>query len=384
MKKVLLLLLSVSTLAVFAASAKSIVRNTPKVNKARVSQLKKNWGTGLNEIYFQLNYKQTTDVSYQPSSSQSAYSKVVFDNAYSSDIIGPEDQGLPPFGMGGEQLTILQMGNYLSIQGRQLPTTMDTIQLDIQGLSAVDYQLQIDPTGFTGNGMVAFLYDAYLKKAIALSDTIYYYNFVPTLANAATYQDRFTIIFKKSTLPITNIYLSAVLKDGEASINWKTIGESNVARYDIEKSTDGNTFHTINSISAKNAFAASYTYTDVNILSGNSYYRIKVVSNKGEVTYSKVSTITKSNTSSVGIYPNPLINNVVNVKFTDAASGKYLLSVINSLGQRMFSKEIQHSGGTASYSSTLNNNVANGMYKVSVVSATTGKAVYETNILIAK
>ena len=67
MKKVLLLLLSVSMVAVIAVSAKSIVRNNPRVNKAKFSQFKETWGTGLNEIYFQLNYKQPTDVSYQPS-----------------------------------------------------------------------------------------------------------------------------------------------------------------------------------------------------------------------------------------------------------------------------------------------------------------------------
>ena len=363
MKKVLLLLVSALSLSVIAVNAQN-----------------------ANQIFFQLNSKLTTDSAYQSSFNSADYCKVVFDSTFDSNVDGPEDQGLPPFGMGGEQLTILQTATnaYLSIEGRQLPTTSDTIQLDFQSPSALDYQLQIDPSQFVGNGVKAYLYDNYLQKDTVLADTILLYDFVPDVTNAATYQDRFSIIFKSSTLPISSISLSAILKNATVALNWKTIGESNVESYGIEKSTDGVTFHQIGTVTARNTSIATYAYTDVDVLNGNNYYRIKAVSKNGGFTYSAVSVVAKQGAGVVSIYPNPIKNNLVNIKFNEVSAGKYIMSVINVLGQRVYSKEIQHNGGTAAYNTSLDGNVANGIYKISIISATTGKSVYETSAVIAK
>ena len=332
-----------------------------------------------NQIFIQLNSIPGGDTPY---SFTGTGVNISFDSSFNSNVYEPYD-GVA-FGGFGELLAIIQGNNDLSIEGRSLPTTKDTVGLLLESVNSYGYQLQIDATTFQGGGLNAFLYDYYLKKATQLNPTQTLYDFTPNANDTSTYQNRFSIIFRSKALLVSNISLNAILKDGNAALAWTTTGENNLESFTIEKSVNGTTYASLDNVAAKNITNAIYSYTDANVANGITYYRIKATSKTGEETFSKVSMISKVAGTGYGIYPNPVRNSTVNLKLTNAVSGSYLVNIYNIVGKKVATKQIEHSGGSANYGLTLDTNLANGLYKVSVLSANSGKAVYETSLLIQK
>ncbi|MFT3934201.1 MAG: hypothetical protein QM726_11335 [Chitinophagaceae bacterium] len=73
------------------------------------------------------------------------------------------------------------------------------------------------------------------------------------------------------------------------SFNWSTMNEKNVNRFELEKSADGTTFTTINKQTAKGISNTTENYKaeDFKPNAGDNYYRLKVVTNDGSISYSK-------------------------------------------------------------------------------------------------
>ena len=389
MKRNFTLVLFISIAIMQLANAKTILNKcAPKpINKKGNSfTRKKMMGNPYqdNKIYFYLLSKATTDTAY---TYNGVWCESVFDSTFlsTSDNAGNQQDLNIGFGF-GEDLSVLINNSNWQIRCWNLPTPKDTINLDlVRPQLLTDYQLQIDASGYTAHGVTAYLYDNYTKKLTKLDSLTTNINFTPNIDSAATFQNRFSVVFKSNSLPIKNISLNTLLKNNAVQINWNTSGESNVANFSLEKSVDGTHYNTINTIAAKNISTATYSYTDNSATTGTVYYRIKATSNTGATTYSSVSAINKAvTTNSFGVYPNPVRGNVLSLKLTNIVSGSYTISIYSTLGQKVSSQQLQHNGGTASYNLSLNNNLASGLYKLSIVSATDKKAVYETSLVIKK
>lgn len=337
--------------------------------------------TAPNQIFYALFYPPISgDTSNQFTG---AGCQTTFDTSFDSNVYGPYDSYNLYTGF-GENISIPQGNITLSIEGRSLPTVKDTIPLLIQGVSTQAYQLQIDATSFVGNGVIPNLYDLYLKKITPLATAVNLYNFTPNADSVATYKNRFGIIFT-APLPIQNISLSSSFKNNSVNLIWNTTGEKNIDNYTLLKSYDGIHYTAVDKVFAKNTNTASYSYTDNNIINSVIYYRIKAISKSGTVSYSSVSVINKNvSVKSFGIYPNPVRNNSINLKFDNISSGNYVLNIYNSIGQKVTSKQISHNASDATYNIILDNSVASGLYKVSLLSTTNSKEVYESNLLIQK
>ncbi len=391
MKKVLSILFVLSFAALQFVSAKPFSGihnpNSALSKHTNVVKHKQGGGSTSSDIYVALAAKMPADSPYAPIPGSSVH--IAFDSSFDSNVYGPEDaqdfnSGFGGFGGAGSNAFAIPQGSlYLSIEGRQPATVNDTISFVFQNPTATIYQLRIDATTFQSNGLNAYLHDSYLKKNILIPDTSSYYNFTVNPANDSTFFNRFSIVFKSSTLAINSISLSSVLNESSVTLNWKTLGESNLSSYSIEKSVDGIKYSSVGSVAAKNVFAAAYTFTDANVSAGNSYYRIKTISKTGLVTYSTVSAISKSGAGAgFGIYPNPVQNKTINVKFTQVAKGNYIVSIYNSLGKQVSTKQIQHTGGTATYNTNIDAVLPTGLYKLSIYPTTGGSAVYTTSVLV--
>ncbi|HEX5024051.1 MAG TPA: Ig-like domain-containing protein [Agriterribacter sp.] len=70
-------------------------------------------------------------------------------------------------------------------------------------------------------------------------------------------------------------------------------------------------------------------------------------------------------------YPNPVTSSNVNLQFVNAASGMYSLEFVNSSGQVVFRKNIQHAGGSLTQQLNLERKIPAGVYQLRV----TGKGV---------
>ena len=191
-------------------------------------------------------------------------------------------------------------------------------------------------------------------------------------------------LLKPTTLAVNSIVASASLNNKIATISWNTVGEKSVSRFEVEKSIDAVSFTKIAQSTAKNTSFASYSATD-NSVATTSYYRIKVISEVGSVSYSnvvKLSTI-DSKLSTYSLYPNPLKGSkVVNVSLSNVTAGKYTVSITNVLGQKVQVSAISHAGGNASYAITLNNTLAAGTYNVAIRETASGNLVHQLGLSV--
>lgn len=112
-------------------------------------------------------------------------------------------------------------------------------------------------------------------------------------------------------LPLTWISLGGHLNDQQQAAISFTVNEENVARYTIEKSTDGNTFSNIGSLQSRGNGAHSYVYTEPAALHQTAWYRILQTDVDGRSGYSIVIRLTdpKVHTSAT-VFPVPSVGNV--------------------------------------------------------------------------
>ncbi len=130
-------------------------------------------------------------------------------------------------------------------------------------------------------------------------------------------------------------------------IKWKVENESDIKNYGVEYSTDGIHFTQIGVVSASESFHGNYKFTHFHPNAGNAFYRIKINKINGESAYQKVlKVIIPADISGIKIYPNPVRGNDINLQFKKQPFGKYRFSLYNSLGQKVFAKEIIYKGET--------------------------------------
>ena len=261
-----------------------------------------------------------------------------------------------------ENLTFLVGGKDLCANASSLPTATDVLAMHLYNLKAnTTYTLKLNASEFVGNGLDAYLQDNVTNTKTILSGASNEVSFT-TGTDAAAFATRYSIVFGASPLPVKNISLTAAkLGNSQVAVKWSTIGESNISSYKIERSSNGNSFTALATVSPSTAH--SYSYIDASATAGTNYYRIKVVDVTGAVSYSKVVTINTSN-SNISVYPNPVTG--TNFKVSLGNSGKYNVSVVNMLGQKVFSTVINHTSGTLS-SVAMTKQLAAGNYRLIAV-----------------
>jgi hypothetical protein len=135
-------------------------------------------------------------------------------------------------------------------------------------------------------------------------------------------------------LPVTFIGLDAKRVNNNVQLTWKVAGEENVARYEVERSTDGRSFSTIASINAHGK--DTYNYTDV-VSSNTVFYRIKNIDNDGKSRYSIIARIANGRTELVlKAFPQP-VQNLLTLQHP-VISGRALISLSAADGRTVRSQ----------------------------------------------
>ena len=325
----------------------------------------------LSKIYVEL-YNGTT---------RTDGAAVAFRNDFTNDKVGSQDAY--KLGAGNDNISVSDKGVELGIDGRLPATASDAIALKIGSPTATSYQLKVDASRYIDNGVTPLLYDAYKNTTTALGSAVTTVNFTVDANTAASYANRFTIIFTPSALAVNSIVASATLSNKVATITWNTVGEKGESYYSVEKSTDGKNFTAIGQQAAKNTATASYTATDNSVVEGNNYYRIKAVSETGSIAYSNVAKVQLTvNSNQFTVYPNPLVGKTLNVSLGNVAAGKYVVSIYNVLGEKVNEQTISHSGGSATHAITINNTLAGGVYSLVIREASSNQIVHQSNLSV--
>jgi hypothetical protein len=338
-----------------------------ETNKVTTSRQKVFGTSSINKMYVTLNRKIDATLGYQ----QVDGSVVVFNKNY-KNTIGAED-GDKLMGA-SDNIYFAEGTTKLGVNGRSLPTTTDMLTIGMEKLATADYQLQIDGSSYQANGMTPYLVDIYKRTSTVLTTGINTVAFTVDTTVKATYQNRFSITFKSTTLPINSITATATQANSTVKVSWTVVGATATTNYTVERSTDGTVFTAIGKTQATD-------YTDIAATEGTVYYRIKASDVDGGVAYSNTAKLSISNSqlSIVNVYPNPMTGKTLNVSLVNTSKGKYTITLTNILGQQVYQKAIIHNGVNAVHS-IATGQLAKGTYQLTIVDAESKQQIHEASI----
>jgi hypothetical protein len=174
-------------------------------------------------------------------------------------------------------------------------------------------------------------------------------------------------------LPVTISSVTATQQNNnEIAIQWEVKSEINVSKYEIQRSIDGRSFNTINTVAAKGNNLIenlSYSCLDINAAGGVNYYRIHSIDNDGTGAYSQIVQAKNSAgdiVSNVKVYPNPVVNHAINLQISNEPTGNYKVSLYNNVGQLLLIKTISYAGNDNVQLIDIPNNIGSGIYQLLV------------------
>jgi len=260
---------------------------------------------------------------------------------------------------GGEQyLTLGNFKNNAQTQTQQIQTT---------GYNGAAYYLE-DVTVIPLDS-ITLKADAGTDKTITVGDSVFIGSFTTGLTNVNWYNATGNIIatdipgmyvkpatstfyvieqnvcgqYSKDTVYITVGVVPLVIKNYELRIKnegvvnkWITLNEINVSHFNIQRSSNGIEFYTIQQTAAKNKTYNEYAVTTIPPLGGEGgYYRIEAVDKDGKKTYSKTEKVQlKIDKEQLTIYPNPATN-IVNIAFKEMQQ----VIITDVTGRKLLSKQ---------------------------------------------
>ena len=137
-------------------------------------------------------------------------------------------------------------------------------------------------------------------------------------------------------LPFNLDIFTATPADCHAVISWTTSNESSISSFVAEQSFDNVYFTAIGSVNAAGNNGMFNYNINATQASGKSYYRLKIISKDGSVSYSKVVEClnTCSDPEYMKVYPNPVTSyDRLFVKFGTAYRGNTTIRIFNAIGQ---------------------------------------------------
>ena len=112
-----------------------------------------------------------------------------------------------------------------------------------------------------------------------------------------------------SMLPVSFAYFKAVLKRSTVQLSWKMFSPSTVSYYVVERMNANRTWVEIQTILASD-FQELYMAVDTHPVSGDNFYRIKIIQKSHTVSYSPTRYVFVSANNDILIYPNPATDKI--------------------------------------------------------------------------
>lgn len=180
-------------------------------------------------------------------------------------------------------------------------------------------------------------------------------------------------------LPLTLIRFNAVLQRGMPTLEWETMNEKNMLRFEVERSS-GNNFSKIGEQPALNHSQNIYRFSDPQPLTGTIFYRLKMINIDGGYSYSNVIAVKTDGQLQVRFYPSILTRGQpLTVQMTNLEKGDYMVYAYNSFGQLVHAEKIANAGGSQSQNIYLPQYSAPGIYQFRI---TGNKFNYQQSVIV--
>lgn len=184
---------------------------------------------------------------------------------------------------------------------------------------------------------------------------------------AITTSDHYPVIARfdlSALLPVRLTGFTAVRKNDQAELNWKTSQENNSKEFIVERSADGVHFTAIGKVKAagNTVVTTRYSFTDAQPLQGNNYYRLNQVDLDSRSELSEIVKVVMGKNFSFSFGPNPVSQTItINIQ-NNSASVSIQLTDLN--GRLLRQRSLP-----AAVSQTVDfrvNSLAKGMYLLKI------------------
>lgn len=288
----------------------------------------------------------------------------VFDKNYSSAI---DNYDAKKIAASGENFDLKRGGVLLAIEARPALTAKDTLFYNMSKLAKTTYQLRFDAENLAPTGLTPILIDQYLNTRTSLkTEGASLVDITIDGDSRSSSANRFMVVFSpQMVLPVTFVNISAARKDSGVQVQWTIANEKNIRTYQVERATDGINFISIGKVNSQNQ--THYSLIDRSAGTDVYYYRISAINADGAINKSgiaKVNSLQKDNLLSV--YPNPVKNNNIQLRFGNQESAKYNVKLINEAGKIIFTKTIYHKAGIIVESIKPEMAIAHGIYQLEI------------------
>ncbi len=182
--------------------------------------------------------------------------------------------------------------------------------------------------------------------------------------NCLEVTDTVALIQDCTFLPVELSSFQAQCQASLVRLQWTTLTELHNERFDVERSSDGQTFVHIGSIAGggTSMHVRSYEFVDEQPLPGTSYYRLRQVDFGGATSFSPVVGVQCASTLALWVAPNPVADPwIVYVRSNQETSA--WLTVVSVAGQVIYHAPVQLMEGERQFSFSLRQ-LPPGLYEV--------------------
>ena len=280
----------------------------------------------------------------------------------------------------GDNFGLLVNGLPFVVEARQPVSENDTIFYNMRKIKLQPYRLEIIAENFD-NSITGFFEDRFLNTSTPINmtgTTTVDFSVSSDLASSAA--DRFRIVFKNlRPLPVTFTSITAVKNNNGNVVEWKVENELNIASYEIERSTDGINF---TKVGAAAAGGSNYNWFDAYPVSGDNFYRIKSIGNRGTAGFSRIVKVgaVKGRTGYT-VYPNPSTDGSFGLQMSNLSAGLYTVKITNGNGQLIWKQSVSHPGGTSTNIINPSSQLGSGNYQLEVIDITGKSTVIKVMVL---
>ena len=219
---------------------------------------------------------------------------------------------------------------------------------------------------------VIYLKDNYLNQSVQINAAQSSYPFyIDKNITGSFGTERFVLNFEEPAAPERLASFTAVKNTGSVTLKWRPAVISDNT-FELERASDPGNFSTVNH--TKSNGTASYTYTDLNPVKGDNFYRLKESNIFGVSLYSEILTVNfaegshAADNSVFTIYPNPTANELnVNLKLNSPVQ----LTIYDLKGKPVLKNNFDAK-------QPINENITtliNGFYFVELTDLTTAKTI---------
>ena len=240
---------------------------------------------------------------------------------------------------GSQVLAVLKGANRIAIA--TLPQTIsdDTAQLYVKSTTIGTYRLMFSEYAGIDSNVVINFRDKFLQTTLNIRSN-QQYDFNITSDTLSQGSNRFEVVFTAvNPLPVCFTGIAAVKTNTGATVKWQVANSTNIASYNVERSTDGN--HFVGIANTKATKSNSYAVEDVSLPTNINtlYYRIKAIGTDGIAKYSSVASLSTHNSSLITmmVYPNP-VKGKLNITFSNAVNASYDARLATITGNEVVGK----------------------------------------------